>query len=255
MADIGKNIRHLRIQKHMTQDELAERLFVSRQTVSNYETGKSNPDIDMLLKIAEVFQTDVTVLIFGTSDMAERRKDVRKLAAAGAFLAVLVLFYRYTGSWQQALIQQYYDYGLGYFMHFILLPILCLLAGWLLAQLMKLFLKARKLSGKAYTAVFYIFLALMLLYFMSIFPLCMETGITSLQYVLRYAENSRPYISVSGLYVSFPFFLHMWSSNVCYWILDRSPLFFCGAWLLGGMILWNGPGKHLSFRREKSFPG
>ena len=53
MADVGKNIRHLRIQKHMTQDELAERLFVSRQTVSHYETGKSNPDIDMLLKIAE----------------------------------------------------------------------------------------------------------------------------------------------------------------------------------------------------------
>lgn len=95
MADVGKNIRHLRIQKHMTQDELAERLFVSRQTVSHYETGKSNPDIDMLLKIAEVFQTDVTVLIFGTSDMAERRKDVRRLAAArsssdgsGAFLSV-----------------------------------------------------------------------------------------------------------------------------------------------------------------------
>lgn len=93
MADVGKNIRHLRIQKHMTQDELAERLFVSRQTVSHYETGKSNPDIDMLLKIAEVFQTDVTVLIFGTSDMAERRKDVRRLAAAGAVLMVLVLFY------------------------------------------------------------------------------------------------------------------------------------------------------------------
>lgn len=41
MADVGKNIRHLRIQKHMTQDELAERLFVSRQTVSHYETGDS----------------------------------------------------------------------------------------------------------------------------------------------------------------------------------------------------------------------
>ena len=50
----------------------------------------------MLLKIAEVFQTDVTVLIFGTSDMAERRKDVRRLAAAGAVLMVLVLFYLFS---------------------------------------------------------------------------------------------------------------------------------------------------------------
>lgn len=41
MANVGKNIRRLRTQKHMTQDELAEKLFVSRQTVSNYETGDS----------------------------------------------------------------------------------------------------------------------------------------------------------------------------------------------------------------------
>lgn len=41
MANVGKNIRRLRTQKHMTQDELAEKLFVSRQTVSNYETGVS----------------------------------------------------------------------------------------------------------------------------------------------------------------------------------------------------------------------
>ena len=53
MANVGKNIRRLRNEKRMTQDELAEKLFVSRQTISNYETGKSNPNIDMLLKIAE----------------------------------------------------------------------------------------------------------------------------------------------------------------------------------------------------------
>ena len=41
MRDIGKNIKHLRIAQEMTQDQLAERLFVTRQTVSNYENGKS----------------------------------------------------------------------------------------------------------------------------------------------------------------------------------------------------------------------
>ena len=45
MRDIGKNIRLLRQQKIMTQDELAEALFVTRQTVSNYETGRSRPDV------------------------------------------------------------------------------------------------------------------------------------------------------------------------------------------------------------------
>lgn len=42
MRDIGKNIRDLRQQKHLTQKELAERLFVTRQTVSNYENGVSH---------------------------------------------------------------------------------------------------------------------------------------------------------------------------------------------------------------------
>ncbi|MGI6001911.1 MAG: helix-turn-helix transcriptional regulator [Candidatus Merdisoma sp.] len=41
MANVGKNIRRLRNEKRMTQDELAEKLFVSRQTISNYETGVS----------------------------------------------------------------------------------------------------------------------------------------------------------------------------------------------------------------------
>ena len=45
MRDIGKNIRQLRTAKNMTQDELAEKLFVTRQTVSNYEPGKSRPDV------------------------------------------------------------------------------------------------------------------------------------------------------------------------------------------------------------------
>lgn len=55
MRDIGKNIRDLRQQKHLTQEELAERLFVTRQTVSNYENGRTRPDVDQILRLAEIF--------------------------------------------------------------------------------------------------------------------------------------------------------------------------------------------------------
>ena len=65
MRDIGKNIRDLRIQRNMTQDELAEKLFVTRQTVSNYETGKSRPDIEMLERIAEVLDADIRQVLYG----------------------------------------------------------------------------------------------------------------------------------------------------------------------------------------------
>ena len=55
MRDIGKNIRDLRQQKHLTQEELAERLFVTRQTISNYENGRTRPDVDQILRLAEIF--------------------------------------------------------------------------------------------------------------------------------------------------------------------------------------------------------
>lgn len=42
MRDIGKNIRALRIRKKLSQDQLAQVLHVTRQTVSNYETGVSH---------------------------------------------------------------------------------------------------------------------------------------------------------------------------------------------------------------------
>lgn len=41
MRDIGKNIRYYRAKKGYSQEQLAQLLFVTRQTVSNYETGES----------------------------------------------------------------------------------------------------------------------------------------------------------------------------------------------------------------------
>ena len=63
MSEFANSIKTLRKQKHMTQDELAAQLCVTRQTISNYENGKSEPDIEMLLRISEVFDTDVNVLL------------------------------------------------------------------------------------------------------------------------------------------------------------------------------------------------
>ncbi len=85
MANIGKTIRNLRTANKMTQDNLAEKLFVSRQTISNYETGKSNPDIDMLIKIADVFNSDVNTIIYGLPKSYEYKKSVLKLILSCIF--------------------------------------------------------------------------------------------------------------------------------------------------------------------------
>ena len=89
MANVGKNIRILRTKKGMTQDELAEKLFVSRQTVSNYENGKSNPDIDMLMKIAEVLDADANALIYGIPVKPDTKKERIRSLVLLAVLACL----------------------------------------------------------------------------------------------------------------------------------------------------------------------
>ena len=65
MSDVAKNIRKYRIQRALTQDGLAEKLHVTRQTVSNWETGKNQPDLDMLEALAKALEIDVSALFGG----------------------------------------------------------------------------------------------------------------------------------------------------------------------------------------------
>lgn len=60
---LNENIKALRKTKGLTQDELAIRLNVVRQTISKWEKGLSVPDAEMLQKIAEVFEVDISQLL------------------------------------------------------------------------------------------------------------------------------------------------------------------------------------------------
>ena len=90
MRDIGKNIRQLRTAKNMTQDELAEKLFVTRQTVSNYETGKSRPDVEMLVKISDILETDIHQVIYGPEPV-KLTKEKKRLLVGGILTLVLLV--------------------------------------------------------------------------------------------------------------------------------------------------------------------
>ena len=61
----GAIIKELRDKNHMTQAELAEKLFVSDKTVSKWENGKGYPDVSMLEPIANVFGVSVAELLAG----------------------------------------------------------------------------------------------------------------------------------------------------------------------------------------------
>lgn len=71
---IANQIKKLRTESGMSQDELAERIFVSRQTVSNWENEKTYPDIKSLLLMSEVFNTSLDTLIKG--DLSEMKRQI-----------------------------------------------------------------------------------------------------------------------------------------------------------------------------------
>lgn len=55
---IGNNIKYYRNKHKMSQDELAYKLNIARQTISNWENGKSEPDADYIAMICELFDVD-----------------------------------------------------------------------------------------------------------------------------------------------------------------------------------------------------
>ncbi|MBQ3236879.1 MAG: helix-turn-helix transcriptional regulator, partial [Oscillospiraceae bacterium] len=62
---IGKFLKHLRKEKGLTQEQLAEQFFVSSRTVSRWETGSNMPDLDILIELADFYNADIREIIDG----------------------------------------------------------------------------------------------------------------------------------------------------------------------------------------------
>lgn len=77
MQKIGRKIATLRKEKNMTQMELADRLGISFQAVSNWERGNSMPDIAKLPELAEIFEVSVDELLGEKSVLVEAAIDER----------------------------------------------------------------------------------------------------------------------------------------------------------------------------------
>ncbi len=83
----AESLRKLRVKKGMTQQELAEKMFVTRPTIARWESGKRLPDTVMLSRLADVLGTDVHMLLVETvqNDAGPNviLVDDRKLILAG----------------------------------------------------------------------------------------------------------------------------------------------------------------------------
>ena len=89
---VGRNCKRLRQQAGLTQDTLAERLHVTRQAVSAWETGKNQPDGETLAAIAEALGADIRELIYGPGAVEEGyARFQRRYVVCTVLCSVLVI--------------------------------------------------------------------------------------------------------------------------------------------------------------------
>ena len=85
---LGQNIARLRAQKNLSQGDLADALEVSRQSVSKWETDASIPELDKLLRLAELFGVTLDELVKGENAQPEAaRGEAPDKESAGAYTA------------------------------------------------------------------------------------------------------------------------------------------------------------------------
>lgn len=90
--ELGIQIKKYRGEKGLSQENLAEKLYVSRQTVSNWENEKTYPDINSLLRLSEIFGVSLDTLIKGDVEKMKneiKKEEITKVKKYGAIYTVL----------------------------------------------------------------------------------------------------------------------------------------------------------------------
>ena len=79
--ELSIQIKKYRTELHLSQEELAEKVYVTRQTISNWENEKSYPDIHSLLLLSSLFNVSLDQLIKG--DIEKMKEIIAEVGAAG----------------------------------------------------------------------------------------------------------------------------------------------------------------------------
>lgn len=92
--ELNKQIKKHRSAMELSQEQLAEKLYVTRQTISNWETGKNYPDIHSLILMSSLFGVSLDKLIKGDLEMMEEKiktEDIKKFNFYGGIFTILLI--------------------------------------------------------------------------------------------------------------------------------------------------------------------
>lgn len=99
--EIEKKLKDARANAGLTQEQVAEKIMVSRQTISNWENGKSLPDIISIMNLSDLYQISIDELLKGDKRMKEKlEKDANVakgnkriiLTTAIIFIVVAIIY-------------------------------------------------------------------------------------------------------------------------------------------------------------------
>lgn len=92
--ELSNQIKRYRTKLKLSQEELAEKIYVSRQTISNWENGKNYPDIRSLILLSNVFEISLDQLIKGDIDIMKeeiKETEINLFNYYGGIYAILLI--------------------------------------------------------------------------------------------------------------------------------------------------------------------
>lgn len=89
--EIGKKIKNARIEAGLTQEKAAEKIDVSRQTISNWENEKSYPDIISVIALSDLYSVSLDELLKGDQKMAEHLEESTNVVKSNKKLTGAIL--------------------------------------------------------------------------------------------------------------------------------------------------------------------
>ena len=89
--EIGKKLKNARIEAGLTQEKAAEKINVSRKTISNWENEKSYPDIISVIALSDLYSVSLDELLKGDQKMAEHLEESTNVVKSNKKLTGAIL--------------------------------------------------------------------------------------------------------------------------------------------------------------------
>lgn len=88
---IGDKLKEARLKKNMTQEEVAEKIFVSRQSISNWENNKTYPDIGNVIALSDLYEISLDELLKGSDNFMKHLEESTDLVKSNKKLIGIII--------------------------------------------------------------------------------------------------------------------------------------------------------------------